>query len=43
MIKTMKEHSEELIAPCGMNCRICLGYFGYTSTGKKRKGSIDLV
>ena len=37
MIKTMKEHSEGLIAPCGMNCRICLGYFGYTSTGEKRK------
>ena len=26
-----------MIAPCGMNCRICLGYFGYTVTGKKRK------
>ncbi len=29
--------TEELIAPCGMNCRICLGYFGYTSSGKRRK------
>ncbi|PNX46085.1 MAG: hypothetical protein BV457_08295 [Thermoplasmata archaeon M9B1D] len=29
--------TEELIAPCGMNCRICLGYFGYTATGEKRK------
>ena len=29
--------SEELIAPCGMNCRICLGFFGYTTSGKKRK------
>jgi hypothetical protein len=29
--------SKELIAPCGMNCRICLGYFGYTSAGKRRK------
>ena len=28
---------EELIAPCGMNCNLCLGYFGYTKTGKKRK------
>jgi rubrerythrin len=29
--------TEDLIAPCGMNCRICLGYFGYTVSGKKRK------
>jgi len=35
MIKN--DFSEELIAPCGMICRICLGYFGYTSTGKRRK------
>lgn len=28
---------EELIAPCGMNCRICVSYFGYTLNGKKRK------
>ncbi len=28
---------EDLIAPCGMNCRICVGFFGYTMTGKKRK------
>ncbi len=34
---TKNDFSEELIAPCGMNCRICLGYFGYTTTGKKRK------
>ncbi len=33
----MKDMSEELIAPCGMNCRICLGFFGYTTSGKKRK------
>ena len=32
-----EDFSEELIAHCGMNCRICLAYFGYTSTGKKRK------
>lgn len=31
------KYTEDLIAPCGMNCRICLGYFGYTSSGKKRK------
>lgn len=31
------KYTEELIAPCGMNCRICLGYFGYTVSGKKRK------
>ena len=29
--------SEELIAACGMNCRICIGYFGYTMNGTKRK------
>lgn len=29
--------TEKLIAPCGMNCRICIGYFGYTMTGDKRK------
>jgi catechol 2,3-dioxygenase-like lactoylglutathione lyase family enzyme len=29
--------TEDLIAPCGMNCRICIGYFGYTMSGKKRK------
>lgn len=29
--------NEELIAPCGMNCRICLAFFGYTMNGKKRK------
>lgn len=28
---------EESIAVCGMNCRICLAYFGYTMSGKKRK------
>jgi hypothetical protein len=27
----------ELIAPCGMNCAICLSYFGYLMNGKKRK------
>ena len=30
-------YSEALIAPCGMNCRICIGYFGYTMSGNKRK------
>lgn len=33
----MDSFSAEMIAPCGMNCKICLGYFGYTATGKKRK------
>jgi hypothetical protein len=28
---------EDLIAVCGMNCRICVGYFGYTMSGEKRK------
>lgn len=27
----------ELIAPCGMNCGICISFFGYTMNGKKRK------
>ena len=27
----------QLIAPCGMNCRICIAFFGYTMNGKKRK------
>jgi len=26
-----------LIAPCGMNCGICISFFGYTLHGKKRK------
>jgi catechol 2,3-dioxygenase-like lactoylglutathione lyase family enzyme len=29
--------SKDLIAACGMNCRICISYFGYTTSGKKRK------
>ncbi len=28
---------KELIAPCGMNCAVCIGYFGYTMSGTKRK------
>ena len=28
---------EELIAPCGMNCGICIGFFGYAVNGRKRK------
>ncbi|MFO7791686.1 MAG: DUF3795 domain-containing protein [Candidatus Saliniplasma sp.] len=28
---------EELIAPCGMNCAVCVSHFGYTMAGKKRK------
>jgi hypothetical protein len=26
----------EMIAPCGMNCKICMGYFGYCVSGRKR-------
>ncbi len=33
----MKTFSEELIAPCGMNCGICVAFFGYTMSGNKRK------
>jgi hypothetical protein len=28
---------KELVAPCGMNCGICVAFFGYTMSGKKRK------
>ena len=28
---------QELIAPCGMNCEICLAFFGYSFNDKKRK------
>lgn len=31
------EFTKELVAPCGINCRICVGYFGYTMADKKRK------
>ena len=31
--------SPELIAPCGMNCGICISFFGYTMNGRKRKHS----
>jgi len=27
----------ELVAPCGMNRALCVGYFGYTMSGTKRK------
>lgn len=29
----------ELIASCGINCAICVGYLGYTMSGTKRKHS----
>lgn len=28
---------KQLIAPCGINCEICVGYIGYTMAGKRRK------
>lgn len=28
---------KEMIAPCGMNCSLCVSYFGYTMTSKERK------
>lgn len=31
------EFLPELIAPCGMNCGICVAFFGYTLKGEKRK------
>ena len=34
----MKESfKQELIASCGMNCGICIGFFGYAMNGRKRK------
>ena len=27
----------KLIAPCGMNCGICISFFGYAVNGRKRK------
>ncbi len=30
---------KKLIAPCGMNCAICVAFFGYTMADKKRKMS----
>ncbi len=27
----------ELIAPCGMNCGVCIAFFGFTLKGEKRK------
>lgn len=30
---------KELIALCGMNCRICIAYFGYRIDGEKRKNA----
>ena len=29
----------KLIAPCGMNCGICISFFGYAVNGRKRKNS----
>jgi hypothetical protein len=31
---------QDLIAPCGMNCGICVSYLGYTMDGNKKK--VDL-
>lgn len=33
---------KELIAPCGMNCALCVSYFGYTMSGKERKKAFVL-
>ena len=33
----IKGCDSDLIAPCGMNCRLCVGFFGYTISGGKRK------
>jgi hypothetical protein len=32
-----RSFTPELIAPCGMNCGICVAHFGYTMRGEKRK------
>ncbi|MFO7891687.1 MAG: DUF3795 domain-containing protein [bacterium] len=28
---------KEFIAPCGIYCKTCVGYFGYTMSGERRK------
>jgi len=37
MKKMMNKIESDLIAPCGMNCAICVGFFGYAVNGRKRK------
>ena len=32
-----KPFKQVLIAPCGMNCGICISFFGYAVNGRKRK------
>lgn len=32
-----KSADSALIAPCGMNCEICVSYYGYAVNGRKRK------
>ena len=32
-----KSFQPSLIAPCGMNCGICVSFFGYTLSDRKRK------
>jgi hypothetical protein len=39
VIHVKRKLAPELIAPCGMNCRICIAHFGYTLQGKKRKNA----
>lgn len=33
----MDKFSEDLIAPCGINCSTCIVFFGYTMNGNVRK------
>lgn len=33
----IESFESKMIAPCGMNCRICLSFFGYAVNGRKRK------
>ena len=32
-----RNFQREFIAPCGMNCGICIAFFGYTMKGYRRK------
>jgi len=32
-----KKFDAQLIAQCGINCETCVGFLGYTMSGKKRK------
>lgn len=40
LIYIMKEFDENLVAPCGMNCRICSAYLAYSRNIPRKRGKI---